>query len=253
MSDLELMLTQVGAELGYPPTPPLADAVAERLKAAEPRHRQPVRRVLLTSLAALLAIAAAAVAAVPSARHAVLDWLGLRGVRIVRVPQLPALRPGPIGRTLDLGRRTTLSEARSHVRFSVLVPDARPNEVYLSPTPPGGRVTLVYTARPGLPRATGTRAGMLITEFLGQQPVDFVEKTLGSGTSAVRVRVNGEPGVWISGAPHAVAYLDARGVAREDTLRLAGNTLLWRHGSVLLRIEAHVTLRSALRIARSMR
>jgi hypothetical protein len=94
---------------------------------------------------------------------------------------------------------------------------------------------------------------MLITEFLGQQPAGFLEKTLGPGTSIAPVRVNGDRAVWISGAPHEVVYLDARGVPREDTLRLAGNTLLWRHGPVLVRIEAHITLRAALRIARSMR
>jgi hypothetical protein len=94
---------------------------------------------------------------------------------------------------------------------------------------------------------------MLITELLGREPQGFLQKTLGPGTSVVPVRINGEPAVWISGAPHQVVYLDARGAPRQDTLRLAGNTLLWRHGAVLIRIEAHITLRAALRIARSMR
>jgi hypothetical protein len=174
-------------------------------------------------------------------------------VRIIHAPQLPALPPGPIGRNLDLGRRTTIAGARSQVRFAVLVPRSVPDEVYVSTTPTGGRVTLVYAPRRGLPRATGTGAGMLVTEFLGQQPAGFLQKTLGPGTSAIPATVNSEPAVWISGAPHEVVYLDARGLPREDTLRLAGNTLLWRHGAVLVRIEAHVTLRAALRIARSMR
>jgi hypothetical protein len=65
--------------------------------------------------------------------------------------------------------------------------------------------------------------------------------------------VRGAPGVWISGRPHDFAYLDARGRARVETLRLAGNTLVWRHGEVLLRLEARVSKRRALRIARSLR
>ena len=38
-----------------------------------------------------------------------------------------------------------------------------------------------------------------------------------------------------------------------DTLRLAGNTLIWHHGDVLVRLEADVSKATALRIARSMR
>jgi hypothetical protein len=254
MTDLELLLAELGAQLDYPPTPPIAGAVGERLRSGRPRwgHRA-ARRVLIPSLAALLVVAAAAVAAVPSTRHAVLDWLGLRSARVVHVPKLPTLPPGAIGRRLDLGRRTTLSEARSQVRFHLLVPEQVPDEVYVSPTPPGGRVTLVYEAHLGVAPATGTDVRMLVTEFLGEEPKRFLEKMLGPGTSTMPTRVNGERAVWISGAPHEVVYLDVRGHPRLDTLRLAGNTLLWRHGSVLVRVEAHITLRAALRIARSMR
>jgi hypothetical protein len=94
---------------------------------------------------------------------------------------------------------------------------------------------------------------MLITEFRGDQPAAFIEKTLGPGTTAEQLTLRGEPAVWISGQPHVVVFRDADGTIREDTLRLAGNTLLWRRGGVLLRIEAHLSKAGALRIARSMR
>jgi hypothetical protein len=66
------------------------------------------------------------------------------------------------------------------------------------------------------------------------------------------VRVGADPGVWIAGRPHAFAYLDARGQARLETLRLAGNTLLWNHDGVLVRLEAAVSQHMALKIAASM-
>ncbi|HYY05778.1 MAG TPA: hypothetical protein VE997_04325 [Candidatus Limnocylindria bacterium] len=253
MNELELTLTSIGLDLSYPPTPDLRGAVTERVRYGPTPRRAPTPRTLALAAAVLLLVAAGATAAVPGARHAVLDWLGLRSVRVERVPKLPALPPGRAGGDLALGRRTTLAGARSRVSFPVLVPALGPGEVYVAATPPGGRVTLAYAPRPGLPRASGTRAGMLITEFRGEQPTGFIEKTLGPGTIAERVTVNGDLGVWIAGRPHQVLYEDARGQIRPDTLRLAGNTLLWRHGSVLLRLEAHVSKAAALRIARSMR
>jgi hypothetical protein len=139
------------------------------------------------------------------------------------------------------------------VRFRVLVPARGPGEVYVSFTPAGGRVTLAYPPGPGLPRATGTHAGMLITEFRGDQPTEFLRKMIGPGTRIERVSVNGEPGAWISGRPHEVLYRDSRGALRPDTLRLAGNTLIWRQGGLVVRLEAHISKTAALRIARSMR
>jgi len=119
--------------------------------------------------------------------------------------------------------------------------------------PAGRRVTLAYAPRPGLPRAPETHAGMLITEFRGEQPREFLQKTLGPGTTARPVTVNGDPGVWIAGKPHEVLYRDPDGQVESDSLRLATNTLLWRNGDVLVRIEAKLPLARALRVARSMR
>jgi hypothetical protein len=257
VNELEQALRALGRELAYPATPQIAPTIRQRLREQSPRRRLSARRTLLVAFAAALLASSAAVAAVPAARHAVLDWLGLRSVRIQRVPTQPTA-PGPgaprVG--LDVGRRTTISGARASVRFSILMPRlARLGdpEVYVSSSPPGGRVTLLYAARPGLPPAVGTGVGMLITEFQGDQPADFIEKTLGPGTTAEQLTLRGEPAVWISGQPHVVVFRDADGTIREDTLRLAGNTLLWRRGAVLLRIEAHIPKTAALRIARSMK
>jgi hypothetical protein len=254
MSELERTLSAIGAELQYPGTPDVAPAVAERVRDRRPPARRPASRSLAIALALLLVSAAAAFAAAPSVRHSVLDWLGLRSVHIHRVPKLPALPPGPAGGDLGLGTRTTVAGVRSHAGFPLLVPRAlQLDEIYLADAPLGKRVSLAYAPRRGLPRSPDTHVGMLITEFRGEQPAGFLEKTLGRGTTARKVTVNGDPAVWISGRPHQILYRTPGGPVQADTLRLAGNTLIWRHGGVLVRIEADVPLATALRIAGSMR
>jgi hypothetical protein len=253
VSPLERDLRRLGAALSYPPTPDLGPTVRARIAARPRRRRLPARRTLAIALAALLLAGGVAIAAVPGVRDSVGDWLGFGSVRIERVPRLPALPPGRAGGDLGLGRRTTLAAARARTSFPVLVPPRPGAEVYLAASPPGGRVAFAYRPGPGLPRAVGTNAGLLITEFRGRQPRTYVGKSLGPGTTAERVRVRGAPGVWISGHPHEFAYLDARGQVRGESLRLAGNTLIWRERGVLLRLEAHVSERRALRIAGSLR
>jgi len=236
---VERELTVLGDELAYPPTPELAAAVRARIE-APPRRRIPARRTLALALAALLLLSGGALAASPGLRHSVLDWLGLRSVRVERVPTLPKLPPGPAGRDLGLGTRTTLPAARAHVGFPVLVSARRPDEVYVASSPPGGRVTLAYR-------------GVLITELRGRQDTTLIDKSLGPETTITRVRVGADPGVWIAGKPHEIAFVDARGQVRAENLRLAGNTLVWRHGDVLLRLEANVSRARALAIARTLR
>ena len=67
------------------------------------------------------------------------------------------------------------------------------------------------------------------------------------------MRVNGEPGFWIAGDFHEVLYLDANGESIADSVRLAGNVLLWEQGDLTLRLESALTKSEALRIARSIR
>jgi len=253
VSGLERDLQRLGDELAYPATPELGPAVRARIAARPPRRRLPARRTLAIALVALTLAGGVAIAAVPGLRDSIGDWLGFGSVRIERLPRLPVLPAGPAGGDLGLGRRTTLAAARAHVSFPVLAPTRRPDEIYLASSPPGGQVAFVYHPGPGLPRAVGTRAGLLVAEFRGRQPRTYVAKSLGPGTTAARVRVRGAPGVWISGHPHEFAYLDSRGRARAETLRVAGNTLIWRHGDVLLRLEARLPKARALRIARSVR
>jgi hypothetical protein len=71
-----------------------------------------------------------------------------------------------------------------------------------------------------------------------------------------RVRVKGEPGLWIRGSladsPHVFVYHDATGAFREETLRLAGPTLLWAAGPLTYRLEGDFTRDEALAVARAL-
>jgi hypothetical protein len=236
MSELETRLAELSVE--WPPEPDVAGRVRARLE-ARPRPRRRFRPAWAVGLAILVSVGG--VAAVPSARSAVLRWLGIEGVRIERVPVAPTAAPSATG--LDLGERTTLAPG-------TLVPTAlgRPAAVYEA----GERVTLLYRPRRGLPESEHSGAGALLAQFPGRTNVQFIRKFAGPGTRVERVRVDGEPGFWIAGEAHGLLYEDPTGAVRELPERLAGSTLVWRHGDLTLRLEADVTKSRALAIARSV-
>jgi hypothetical protein len=276
--ELERALADLGAHLEFPPTPDLATAVAARLgeaptAAAPDRRGGPAatgwparlprlpgwRRLAVAGLAAVV-LAAAVLVASPGTREAVARRLGLRGVeiRIGGGPPAPTATTQPGGRlALGVGELVTLSEARRLVAFPVLVPTAagfqRPDAVFVdTDQPQGGRVDLVYRARPGLPASQFTDAGLLITQFQATLTPDFVKKVVGLGL-VEEVRVAGQPGYWFSGEPHFYSYRDAGGGLLDERTRLAGNTLVWQAGAQTLRLEGQLSKEEALRIAESMR
>jgi hypothetical protein len=254
VSELELELRELRVE--WPETPDLATAVSARLASA-PAPRPARRLSWLDRPAWQLAVAATAlviavVMAVPPARSAVLDWLGFGSVRIERTEPRPPFAGG-----LVLGEPVTLAQARRRAGFPVLVPAAvgEPDAVYLDSDPAvGTRVDLVYRARPGLPSASTTGAGLLVTEFRAiATPV--IEKSAGGGARVERLEVGGDPAFFISGAEHGFAYVDPRtGNTNFENQRLAGNTLLVeRSDGVLLRLEGELSRAEAVRIADSVR
>jgi hypothetical protein len=204
-------------------------------------------------------LAVAVLVASPGTREAVARRLGLRGVGVqLGGPPPPTVTTRP-GERLDLGlgERATLEEARRRVGFPVLVPGAagfqQPAAVYVNEAvPAGGRVDLVYRARPGLSASPFTDVGLLVTEFRGQPTPEFLKKVAVLGM-VEEVRVGGEPGYWFSGEPHFFTYRDAAGNLRDEQTRLAGNTLVWQRGELTLRIEGEISRQEALRIAESMR
>ena len=264
-TELERVLTDVGAHLEEVPSADLAFIVGARLRdeARVPSPVVPVRRrgvpawvnwrPVALAVAAVVVLLAGILLFSPGARHAVAGWLGLRGVRI-EVTNTPPASPPPSGpQTLDLGRRVALAEAGREVGFRVLLPNApelgAPDEVHVQPLYISEQVFLVYRERPGVPVTSETGVALLISEFQASPDGDYFKK-VSFGTAVEFVEVEGEPGYWIEGA-HQVSYLDPNGIPIQDSTRLAGNVLVWQHGDLTLRLESSLSLAEALRIARS--
>ena len=143
------------------------------------------------------------------------------------------------------------------MQWQITVPKSigEPDEVYLQKPPDGpaqGQVTLVYGQRPGIPVSRETGVSVLITEARGSVDRNIFGKMLGPDATLQEVQVNGQPGYWIAGTPHVFYFLDANGNFRQDTMRLATNTLIFNNGGTLVRIEGNMTKAQALEIAKSL-
>jgi hypothetical protein len=247
---VERALFDLGRHLAYPEAD-LASAVADRIGGIRPlgSRSRGSRRVVVLAAAVLTALVGGALIASPALRAAIARLFTLPGVRIEVVAT-----PTPAGGRLDLGRPVSLEEARRVAGFEVVVPAAlgEPDEVYLDAHAGDGFVSLLWRARTGLPEATETGAGAVLTLFRARPDEDFIIKKLaGQDVEVTRVVVNGAPGFWIEG-PHTVFVITEDGRFIEDRARTAGNTLLWSRGAVTLRLESAVGLRRALAIARSV-
>jgi hypothetical protein len=228
-------------QLEWPSEPELAPRVRARL-ATERRPRFGWRGVAAVAVA-LVAIAIGAAFAVPSARSAILRWLGLEHVRVVRVETLP---PAHKLASADLGTRTTMAGAARRADFGLLRLPQPPDSVYVATTDAGARVTFVY--------GDVERPRLLVSELRGFGVTKFVQKLYGSGTRVERVEVGGEPGLWLSGAPHAVYYGGPDSLIHADEPVLAGNTLVWeRRGGVIVRLEGDLSKHDALVISKRFR
>jgi hypothetical protein len=107
----------------------------------------------------------------------------------------------------------------------------------------GGRVvTLTYAATSGRPAIRIDESGDRL------QP--FFTKYVDSGTVEY-VQVGAAPGIWVRRA-HEVAYVDAEGSPRPETVRLAAATLLVDRGAVTVRIEGARSSGEAVAIARTL-
>jgi hypothetical protein len=252
---IELEEQLSGLELDWPAAPNLAPAVLSRLTV----RRRPwfENRWAMAAAAAILVLAA--LAGYPPSREAIAGWINLHTF-FRTVPHLATptpLPPGPLGQRLGLGQRTMLPQARSAVKWHLLVPGSLgpPDEVYVEPAvdaPSGGEVTLVYSARSGIPAAGETGVGVLITEARGAINSQFFGKMIGPDTTIEPVTVAGSSGYWVSGAPHVFVFVDSTGAVRYETLRLATNTLLINVGGTVVRIEGNLTKAQALEIAASL-
>jgi hypothetical protein len=235
MSELERQLVALGAELELPATPAIAAAAARRLRAApEPRRRS--LRPLLVALAVLL-VAIGVAFAVPPARTAILRFFHLRGLTVERVETLPPAQERPLA--AGLGRPVHPSETSRLAGFRMRLPRGKhPSRVYAG----DGYAAAIFRFH-GSP--------VLLFEFRGPE-FGVIKKALTPQTRIEPITVNGEQGLWITGAPHVVSYVDRSGRVRGKTTRFAGNVLAWQSGALTLRLERELTKRQALKLARQI-
>jgi hypothetical protein len=256
-SDLQAVLMNTGRYVDFQ-EPNVAPAVYRRLHeaAAPARPRgllerlgpaRPVRRAVILAFALVVLAAGVAVAGL----------LGVPGLKLIFRPQAsPSASTPPLGSSLFLGTRVSADRAAGEVSFSIVRPRLRglpQPEYFVSQFTSGGEVSLLYRAGPGLPAAANTRVGLLVFEFQGTFNPEFLQKVVSPGTFVEPVRVNGASGYWIVGAPHEVMLVDRSGRAFPETVRLAGNTLVWQRGDLTLRIEGRFGKARALAIARSVK
>jgi hypothetical protein len=261
-TDLETTLVDIGRSLRYPESSAIAARVHARIarpRTLRERWSLPGFVPALATIALLLVVIALAS---PGVRAAADEFLRLRGIDIFRVPgtPVPSVTPSPSSSSSLFipGDRVSLDEARRRVHFTVLVPAAAelgaPDELVVDTSGNAERVTLVYRDRAGVgPSPAGLGPTALVVEFRGSVDASFFGKLIGGGTTLEEVTVNGGRGYWIAGTPHFFFYRDAAGAIQQETLRLAGNTLIWEQGGVTMRLEAAVTKDQAIRLASTAR
>jgi hypothetical protein len=242
VNDLEQQLIDLGSALEIPEAPDLMAAVRDRLPSRPARRlRRPMLRLRRRSVLlgiALAVLLAGTAAAIPPVRHAIERVFGINGAVVERVSKLPAL-PNGASAKLHLGRAIPVADARHAASFRALLPPSGVSAAYVANDVAGDRISL-------------TKGRLLVIEFRGTSR-PFILKMIAVGTRVIRARVGSEPAAYVEGAPHEVFFLDAHGNPRTDEVRLAGNVLLWQHGSLTVRIEGARSLRDALNLARSLR
>lgn len=270
---LGVALADLGTRVAYPATPDVRLRVLARI--AEPRSVPWWRQLasprygVAPALVTLALVLVAVLVFSPEARATATDILRLRGVEIFRGP-VPTPSPSPSrspgteasarpSPELGLGALVGLAEARARAGYPVVVPAdpllGAPDEVYLRAGSTSDQITFLYRVRPGIPLSAEANVAALVSEVSGGSVDErFFGKVVDRNTTVEKLTIDGQPGFWIQGQPHLFFY--STGVAGEvlqETLRLAGNTLVWQRGGLLLRLEAQVDRATALRIAASFR
>ena len=247
-----------------PGAPDLAARVRARLVAAPPRaprrawsNWRPARRALILALLALLALAAI-VGAV---------GLGLPGLRLtlgdapvspppsVSPSAITPAPPGALGSRLGLGDAVALADVEVVTGLPVRLPAdpaiGPPAAVYVDPTR-NDQVAFVWAATDALPRTLEPGIGLVLMRFDGTTDDGYHQKLIGEGATARAVKVGGQDGFWISGAPHYFFYYRADGSIVDDTRRWVGDALIWSDGGTTYRLESALGMDRTIAIAESL-
>ncbi len=250
MSELELKLLSLGRQVEWPPTRDLAARVQHRLATPLPPRRSPWWRPVLVAGLAILALT---LGLSPGAREAVARLLGVVGIRIdtgVKTTVPPTV-------SLGLGNEVSAAEAGTLVDYDILSPSnsvlGAPDAIYYNDERLGGQISLVWVPRSNLPEAADSGVGMLISSFRGNlEPSTYAKELDPSRNLLLDVEVRGRPGFWIEGEPHVFLFEDPNGGIQFESIRLAGNVLLWEENGVTMRIESALPREDVLLIAETL-
>ena len=114
-------------------------------------------------------------------------------------------------------------------------------------------MTIVYAAVKGIPVSPQAGVSAIVVEFKGTIETQIMAKAIGPGTTLDAVPLGGGVAYYLAGQPHQFFFRDPQGNLQPETLRLAGNTLLWEEAGYTYRLEAQVSRDEAVRIASSLR
>ncbi len=266
---LEQALIRVGRELAYPPTPRLAVSVRQALPqepargwSGWPRWNLQPRAVMTVAIAIVVAVML--LLAFPETRNAIAQLLGLRSVIIIPVTPTPTLtstptlgpketpRPSPSPTPTAIPRaqccQTTLDDARARAKFKLLLPPSQPpSRVYVQELFNDGQQIILVYGNPNAPTFTLYQA----TNWLYGKFVQ-VGKEVSPGTVIEETKVKDQRALWLSGAPHLLVYLDARGQPVPESERTVNvNTLAWESTGegITYRLETPLSKADAVRFA----
>ena len=254
--ELERTLSDIGERLDGPRRdiwPMVRARIDERR--TQPWWSRLTRSTLAPIGATLAVILVSAFLLTPDLAARAAEVLGLPGVQIFRVPATPSAQP-TIGASVAFPgqRASTVAEASRIAGFQVRAPAAlgQPDEIYVETAPV--RVTLVYRTRQGLPATALPGIGALVVQFRGSLDAPILGKAIGPDTTLEAVPLgSGNAAYWLAGQPHQFFYRDTAGNMQPESLRLAGNTLLWEAAGVTYRLEAQLPRDEAVRIASTLR
>ena len=234
---LEAALSDLGAAIRFPSTPPLAAGIAAYL-VAQPRAGW---RPRFGSLQRSLVLAVVGLLAVGGIAGAIGIGIGAIQIRFADGTPLPTPLASVANR--GYGAQTTLPQAQASVPFAIRLPAdtelGPPEAVFLADLPTGGTVTLVW-------------GELVVTQFSADIGPDTFEKMITSGTRVEPVSVNGLAGWWVEGGSHAFFYRDVDGNFVDTSLRLVTSALIWEEDGLALRVEGATSLEAALRVAASL-
>ena len=274
MIDLERGLTDLADRVEIPSSEWFVSDVLRRIdEVSEERVRRPLGRTPRL-VGVLVALAVVVVVALPGPRHAVARWLGFDSVRIepgatVPTTTLPPTTPAsstiptqssasvtvpPIRVSLGLGPALSIDAAISQTGLPDPTPAllGRPQSVHVVTPPSAGQIVLVYGPSDLLPQSSVTGVGALVSVMPAHIDEGFFRKMLGSDATARSIEVGGASGFWIEGSPHQLLFDVGNGQLEQDSLRLATNTLLWERDGHVYRLEAGISLDTAMQIASSV-